>query len=183
MVQVDAIGNHTVRLVVADDAGNAAEVNTTFAVRDSRPPVISDLRLNTTDAAPVTLTLDGGAASDNVAVKTWKWRVVGPGTDYNLTGQTPNATFPAPGVYNITLTAEDAEGNRATHTFSVTIPAAPAPPNEVGLPLLLLVGLAAASGVIVASLLLRPPRKGKAQANEPGAPDKDARAESDPGEE
>lgn len=146
------IGRHEVRLVVSDDAGNRAEANVTFEVRDSTAPLIAPWQVPSGLQAPAALHLNGSIAADNVAVVSWVWRIVGPGTDYNVTGREANATLPAAGRYNVTLTAKDAEGNvgRATVVVDVAGPPAPATAGFGLLEVAALVG-----GVVAAALVVR----------------------------
>lgn len=139
------VGLHTVRLEVLDDAGNRGAVNQTVEVRDSTAPVIGPWTAPSGLRPGAQVMLDGTVATDNVGVVSWRWRVVAPGTDYNLTGAHANATSPSAGTYNITLTATDAEGNQANRSFSLTVEAPPATP---GFDLVLVaVALAVAAGL------------------------------------
>jgi len=153
---IQGIGRHTLRVVVMDDAGNEAEAQFQVEVRDSTAPQVGVWTPPAGLVAPVTLQLKGSVASDNVAVTSWRWLVSGPGALYNLTGELPNATFPSPGTYNITLAVEDAEGNRASRTFEVAI--AGSSGVDEGLPVGLIVGLSAVGAVAVAAVALRPKR-------------------------
>jgi hypothetical protein len=154
-LRIDAIGVHTLRVVVRDDAGGTAQATVQVEVRDSTAPDVAVWTTPVGLVAPATVDLNGSVATDNVAVAAWHWRVVGPGTDYNVTGVRPRATFPAPGSYNITLTVEDAEGNRASRTFALDV-AAKATAQDTSIVLLVALaalGAAAAGGAV---LLVRP---------------------------
>lgn len=148
---VTAIGAHEVRLEVRDDAGNLAEANVTFEVRDSTAPVVAGWQVPSGLEAPATVLLNGSSAADNVAVVSWVWRVQGQGTDYNVTGATANATLPSAGRYNVTLTVRDAEGNAGTRTYVVEVAEAPRPVGAgVGLlEIAALVGGVAAATVVI----------------------------------
>jgi hypothetical protein len=150
--QSAAIGNHTVRIVVSDDAGNAAEANLTLYVHDSTAPVIGAWTPPSGLHPGAQLVLNGSVATDNVGVVAWRWQVVGPGTDYSLSGVAPNATFPAAGSYSITLNATDAEGNQGNRAWTVEVLPAPAPGGFVPgfAAALVLTALAAAAGACVA---------------------------------
>ena len=155
-LRIATMGAHAVRVTVEDDGGNSATAEVVVVIRDALVPVVGVWTAPAGLTAPATVQLDGSIASDNVAVTAWHWRVVGPGGDYQLTGVAPNATFVAPGTYNVTLTAEDAEGNRASRTFEVTVSGTG--PGASDLPLLLLVGMGAAAAVLVAAFVLRRPK-------------------------
>lgn len=157
-VRIDAIGDHAVLVLVSDDGGNAANHTFLVEIRDSVAPQVGDWSAPAALVAPAAVELNGGVATDNVGVVAWRWHIVGPGTEYNLTGPTPNATLPSAGRYNITLTADDAEGNHGSRTFMVDVAA---PPVATGgdVPVLLLVGLAAAAAVGAAAFILRKPKE------------------------
>ncbi len=158
-LSLDTRGGHNVSVIVRDDGGNQASASFMVDVRDVEPPQVGLWVTPAGLLAPTSVQLNGSVATDNVGVTSWKWRVVGPGTDYNLTGTSPNATLPAAGPYNVTLTVEDAEGNKASRTFEIDVAGPPPSGGDGGLPLLLLVGAGAAVAVALAALLLRRPRE------------------------
>jgi PKD repeat protein len=158
-LRIDAIGVHTLRVVVRDDAGGSSEASVQVEVRDSTSPEVAVWQVPAGLVAPATVELNGSVATDNVGVAAWRWRVVGPGTDYNVTGRSPRATFPAAGTYNVTLTVEDAEGNHASRTFAIEVAATPSP-REQSLPQL--VALAALGAALAGgAVLLVRKRQGK----------------------
>jgi hypothetical protein len=149
------IGSHTVRVEVLDDAGNRGAATQGVEVRDSTAPQIGPWTAPSNLRPGAQVVLDGTVATDNVAVVSWRWHVVAPGTDYNLTGASANATFPSAGTYNITLTTTDAEGNQANRSFSLTVEAPPATPGFD----LLLVAVALAAAAALAAGVVRRGRK------------------------
>lgn len=54
--------------------------------------------------------------------------------NFKLYGPTPNYTFNTPGIYNINLTVEDAEGNKGVDTIIVTVNDAISDTDGDGLP-------------------------------------------------
>ena len=158
-LSLDTLGGHNVSVIVRDDGGNQASAYFIVEVRDVEPPRVGLWVTPTGLVAPASLQLNGSVATDNVRVTAWKWRVVGPGTDYNQTGPSPNATFPAAGAYNVTLTVEDGEGNKASRTFEVAVAAPPVVGGDGGWQLVLLVVAGGAAAVALAAVILRRPRE------------------------
>jgi hypothetical protein len=146
-LQIAAIGPHTVEVEVSDDAGNLARANVSVEVHDATPPEVGLWTPPTGLKAGGQVQLNGSVATDNVGVVSWRWRVVGPGTDYNLTGESPTATFPSAGAYNVTLTAKDVEGNEANRTFTVNIEAIPKPSPGIEVVAAFVALAAAAAGI------------------------------------
>ncbi|NIS20914.1 MAG: PKD domain-containing protein, partial [Thermoplasmata archaeon] len=105
-------GVFIVTLTVTDGGGNTDEDEATVTVRDITPPVIPDIGDRTVDQGSV-VTVHGTGATDNVAVTSYAWSFVYDGNPVHRDGGTLDHTFHIPGVYEITLTVGDAEGNSA----------------------------------------------------------------------
>ena len=158
MFFTDVVGNHTIRLVVRDDANNSAEASIVVYVRDSMPPSIGALNASRSLHAGDQATIDASAqTSDNIAVVSWHWRVQGPFTDYGLTGPVVNATFPAAGTYLVSVSVADAEGNTANRSFEVVVLPAASPQDDTILWVAL--GVASIGAVAGATLVLQRSRR------------------------
>ena len=86
---------------------------------DAVPPVANagtDLTVNE-DAA---MTFDGFASTDNVGIASYTWTFMD-GSAQILPGAAPTYVFAAPGIYIVTLTVRDADGNSATDLVTVTV--------------------------------------------------------------
>ncbi|UCC92519.1 MAG: PKD domain-containing protein [Thermoplasmata archaeon] len=113
-------GIYTVRLTVTDLADNTDDDTMTVTVRDVEPPVA--------DAGPdivvddkQLVNFDGTNSSDNFEIVRMVWEFYLGDDPVNLTGRAPKYTFPAPGVYNVTLTVYDADGQMDTDSMTVTV--------------------------------------------------------------
>jgi PKD repeat protein len=81
------------------------------------------------------VTFNGSVTTDNVGVSTYSW-TFNDITLQTLVGVTPTYTFESTGVYQVTLTAIDAEGNVGTDVVFVTVidatwPVADAGPDQI----------------------------------------------------
>ncbi len=115
-------GEFIITLRVTDIAGNFDEDTMTVTVKDTIDPVADpgpDLTIDEDDEAH----LDGTRSYDNVPynIAKWVWEFYLGETLVNLTGETVSYKFPAPGVYEVTLTVFDYDGNSGSATFNVTV--------------------------------------------------------------
>jgi len=115
-------------------ANNTAGSNTTTRTRyinvpaSAKPPVAQFSGTPTSGSAPLNVTFTD--ASTN-APATWLWSF-GDGTVKNATVQNPVHTYTAPGLYNVTLTANNMAGsNTTTRTRYINVPAAVGTPPGV----------------------------------------------------
>lgn len=103
-------GLYNVKLTVTDPSGtNSATDTITVTVRDVEPP-FADAGENITVDDGQLVSFDGTGSSDNFEIVKMLWEFYLDEDPVNLTGKTPKYTFPAPGVYDVTLTVYDGDG-------------------------------------------------------------------------
>jgi PKD repeat protein len=112
-------GVYSITLNVTDSAGNWATDTVIITVLDITSP-LPDAGLDRTVDEDVSIALDGSVSSDNFGIVKWTWTFTDV-TAKTLFGMAPSYTFNTPGVYTVTLTVEDAAGNRATDTVTITV--------------------------------------------------------------
>ena len=113
-------GMYTVRLTVSDPAGNTAEDSLTVTVKDVEPPNADAGEDITVDDGQL-VNFDGTNSTDNYEIVKMTWEFYLGDDLVSLTGRTPKYTFPSPGVYNVTLTVEDGDGQSDVDYMIVTI--------------------------------------------------------------
>ena len=74
----------------------------------------------------------GSTAVDDLGTATVRWDL---GDGRTAQGASPAVTWPTPGAYVVTATADDGLGNRTTATRTITVDAAPAPPPGTPFPI------------------------------------------------
>jgi len=116
----DNPGLYTVRLTVTDPAGNTNDHSMTVTVRDVEPPV-ADAGDDIVVDDKQLVNFDGTNSTDNFEIVKMLWEFHLGNDPVNLTGRAPKYTFPAPGVFNVTLTVYDADGQTDTDTMVVTV--------------------------------------------------------------
>jgi len=117
-----APGEYRVRLSATDAAGNAAAVLFTLTVGDASPPSIQAETPPSQVVQGTAVSLNASATSDNLALASVSWHVTGPfAFDVTLSGASGVIELGLPGVYNATVTAVDAAGNRASQSFEIKV--------------------------------------------------------------
>jgi PKD repeat protein len=115
----NAPGEYTVTLIVVDAAQNSANSTVTVTVVDVTAPVA-----NAGDDKVIiegtTATFDGLNSTDNVEIKSYIWSFVD-GAPRTLVGVDPTYIFSSAGVYEVTLTVSDEQGNFAVDVVLVTV--------------------------------------------------------------
>jgi len=119
--QFDTPGTYTVTLVVKDAMGNEGSVEIDIIVRDTEAPVaVAEASESEVDMDAM-VTLDGSGSSDNYDDEMdFVWTFTD-GVAVELIGETIEYTFENAGVFEITLTVTDDEGNSDTATVTVTV--------------------------------------------------------------
>ena len=114
-------GTYTVRLTVTDDnVGHFSDDEMTVTVNDVEPPKADAGSDITVDDGQL-VNFDGTNSTDNFEIVRMVWEFELGNDPVNLTGRSPKYTFPAPGVYSVTLTVYDADGQSDTDAMVVTV--------------------------------------------------------------
>ena len=127
-----AIGVNIITVTAQDAAGNRgmATLTVTYTRTDTTPPTVaitSPVSIPTYNTSSGSLNLGGTAADDfGVTQVSWSCDRCGSGAASGTTSWTINGITLAIGVNTITVTAQDAAGNRGIATITVTYITAPA---------------------------------------------------------
>jgi hypothetical protein len=105
-------GFYEAMLTVADAAGNTDSDTAIVHVLDIESP-IADAGLDQVVDQGTEVTFDGSGSSDDVGISQWSWTFRYSGQDWQLDGILSQFIFYIPGVYRVSLTVWDAEGNEA----------------------------------------------------------------------
>ena len=113
------LGDTSVKIVAADQAGNSATSSVKFTVVDQTPPTVAC-------ASPVTLTADanGRAAIPNLVSQATVGDNCSSASQITVTQQPVAGTVVGVGTNLVTLTARDPAGNQASCTVAVIVKAA-----------------------------------------------------------
>jgi PKD repeat protein len=117
----DLAGVFEITLTVADAHDNTDTDTLTVSITDITAP---DLVLAEEDIAVdqhARVRFDASASTDNVRITNITWQFVYAGSPIVLYGHTPDFTFDRAGRYTVSVTAEDANGNRAFGEVRVTV--------------------------------------------------------------
>ena len=123
-------GTYQVRLQVRDDSGNTGNDVITVTVADMTAPV-ADAGADQSVELNASVTLDGGASSDDTNVTGYTWDVDGDGST-DAIGVSPTHRFTSLGEHTVRLTVSDAAGNEGTDTVTVTVADTTAPTLNLG---------------------------------------------------
>jgi PKD repeat protein len=115
----NAPGEYTVTLIVVDAAQNSANSTVTITVVDVTDPV-ANAGDDKVIVEGTTATFDGLNSTDNVEIKSYIWSFVD-GAPRTLVGVDPTYIFSSAGVYEVTLTVSDEQGNFAVDAVLVTV--------------------------------------------------------------
>ena len=116
----DEVGAYIITLMVTDAEGNRATDEVTVTVLDTTPPVAVTGLARTVDQREE-LTLDGTGSRDNVGVIRWTWAIPSDDGPIVKDGPVVSVTFQQAGVYTISLTVYDGEGNSDIEDLVVTV--------------------------------------------------------------
>jgi PGF-CTERM protein len=114
-------GEYVIRLKVTDPSGMNFDLDTmTVTVLDVEPPVADAGEDITVDDGQY-VNLDGSNSTDNFGIMRYVWEFRLGQNLVNITGQKPAYRFPAPGVYNVTLTVFDYDGQTSSDSIIVSV--------------------------------------------------------------
>jgi len=116
----DLGGIYEVLLEVSDTSGNVASVTVTVSIRDVNAP-IADAGEDRTVGQGVFLPLDGSGSTDAGGIVSWEWVYEYDGMRETLEGEKPTIIFDIPGVYDVTLIVEDADGLTDADIVRITV--------------------------------------------------------------
>ena len=139
------LGNYAFTITATDLGTNTATATGAFVSRDTTNPVANAGPAQTVTAG-TTVTFNGSASSDNDAIASYTWTFTADGQNRTLTGSAPTYAFVTAGTYEVTLRVEDASGNFAETTVTITVQAAGGAPGSFAL-------IAAIVAVIIAVLV------------------------------
>ena len=121
-----AAGDYTVTVWVDDQYGlpdhnvtDLASVHITPALSD---PPVADAGPDQTESGGITVQFDGSGSSDDVGIVSYTWTFTYDGGPVTLTDVDPTYVFWIVGVYEVTLTVVDGDGQSDTDTVQITIP-------------------------------------------------------------
>ena len=114
-------GTYTVVLTAVNGTESAVETKTDYitvnAVVASTPPVASFTTNETEGSIPLTVMFNDTSTNTPTS---WSWDFNGDGTE-DSTEQHPIYTFSSTGSYNVTLTAENADGDDVSDNTTITV--------------------------------------------------------------
>jgi PKD repeat protein len=113
-------GRYTVLLTVADAEGNTAIAEVIIEVIDVTPPIAFGGEDKTIDQGQ-NIAFDGRGSTDDVGISSWEWTFDLWGELITLTGSTPEFHFTLAGMYEVTLTVTDIEGNQGMDIVVITV--------------------------------------------------------------
>ncbi|NOQ54630.1 MAG: PKD domain-containing protein [Thermoplasmata archaeon] len=116
----DIPGDYEMTFSVTDAVSLTTEWTFNIRVLDTKPPLpplFEDLEVNTGDR----VTMIASGAVDNIGIVRWTWTFEEGGRTVVLEGEEVEHVFDEAGEYEVTLRVEDAEGNSAQESFTVTV--------------------------------------------------------------
>jgi len=112
-------GVYEVTLTVSDEQGNFATDVVLVTVIDTTWPV-AEAGIDQVVEEDTLVNFDGSASSDNVGIASYVWTFID-GEAQSIEGKRTEYYLETPGVYLITLTVTDVEGNISNDFVSVTV--------------------------------------------------------------
>jgi len=109
-------GRHSISVYARDIAGNTGSDTVYFTIDTIHP--VADAGPDQAVDEDTVVTFDGSASTDNFDIVSYEWDF-GDGT--SGTGKTTTYEYTDAGTYTVTLMVEDAAGNQATDTVTITV--------------------------------------------------------------
>ena len=126
-------GSYTVTLQVTDDAGLTATASRIITVTEPEtvqdPPVAAFSASQSSGIAPLAVTFDPAASSDDRQIVSYRWDFGNGEVRTEPTAASVSKTFGTPGIYGVILQVTDDAGLIATASRTITVTA---PPPAVG---------------------------------------------------
>ncbi len=115
-------------MAAKDTSGNWNETGKIEVAVEDKDQPDADAGDDKTAAPHTTITLDGSGSSDNIGIVEYEWFIGG----IKRYGQTVDQEFTDIGVYHVTLTVRDGEGNKDHDMMTVTVEDQTAPVSDAG---------------------------------------------------
>ena len=114
-------GTYPVSLQIIDGTGRTATANVTIVVTAPVAPVASFTSSHSSGVAPLAVTFDPAASSDDVQIASYRWDFGGGDIRTTGTAASVSKTFNTPGSYTISLQVTDNAGLTATASRTITV--------------------------------------------------------------
>lgn len=114
-------GTYPVTLKVSDAVGNYATDTVIITVLEANEPPVADAGANQTVTVGDVVTFIGLSSSDDTHIENYTWAFTYDDEARELYGASPKFTFDIAGIYVVTLTVEDVEGETSTDTVTITV--------------------------------------------------------------
>ena len=160
--ELETAGLYNITLTVEDAAGSTSVDHVEIRMKDVTLPVLeatmdgmpidSGSRFEARAGRPFRLDADG--STDNNEIVSYEWSFVEGGENKTLRGRVKDYTFISGGLYTITLTIADADGNTDTVTFDVNVKSAGGSGVSWGLMIIFIVIAVVILGGVVAVIII-----------------------------
>ena len=114
-------GTYPVSLQIIDGTGRTATANVTIVVTAPVAPVASFTSSHSSGVAPLAVTFDPAASSDDVQIASYRWDFGGGDIRTTGTAASVSKTFNTPGSYIVSLQVTDNAGLTATASRIITV--------------------------------------------------------------
>ncbi len=114
-------GTYPVSLQIIDGTGRTATANVTIVVTAPVAPVASFTSSHSSGVAPLAVTFDPAASSDDVQIASYRWDFGGGDIRTTGTAASVSKTFNTPGSYIVSLQVTDNAGLTATASRTITV--------------------------------------------------------------
>jgi hypothetical protein len=126
-------GTYAALLELQDSSFQYASVAVLLRTAADTVPPVANAGPDLTVDEDVAVTFDGFASTDNMGIASYTWTFID-GSAQTLSGAAPTYVFATPGIYVVTLTVRDSDGNIAVDTVTVTVRDVTSPVLSIGSP-------------------------------------------------